>query len=74
MIHEGVGSMTNKEEAVKWIRLAAEQGHAEAQTMLNNILIRNQANPNPTSEPNSNPWSLVRGLCCNGWFTCHGSL
>ena len=31
MIHEGVGTITNKEEAVKWIRLAAEQGHAEAQ-------------------------------------------
>ena len=46
MIHEGVGTITNKEEAVKWIRLAAEQGHAEAQTMLNNIT-KDQANPSP---------------------------
>lgn len=38
MLYEGLGCQQNKEEAVKWLRLAAEQGHAEAQTMLSNIL------------------------------------
>lgn len=38
MIHEGVGTMTNKGEVLKWICLAVEQGHEEALTKLKIIL------------------------------------
>lgn len=38
IIHEGVGTMTNKGEVLKWICLAAEQGHEEALTKLKIIL------------------------------------
>lgn len=37
MLYEGIGCQQNKEEAVKWLRLAAQKGFREAQTMLKNI-------------------------------------
>ena len=37
MLYEGVGTQINRGEAIKWLRLAAQQGHEEAEAVLNNI-------------------------------------
>ena len=41
MLYEGVGTQTNRGEAINWLRLAAQQGHKEAEAFLNNILKQN---------------------------------
>ena len=38
MLYEGVGTQKNRGEAINWLRLAAQQGHKEAEAFLNNIL------------------------------------